>query len=794
MNSELEPADIASRFINHSNKNVFLTGKAGTGKTTFLKKIIENTHKKAAIVAPTGIAAINAGGATIHSFFQIPPSTFIPVNLSSSELPANIIINTPSSLTMKMRMNAERQKLIRELELLIIDEVSMLRADLLDMIDLRLKQVRRKQHLLFGGVQVLFIGDLLQLPPVVRSEERALVSRFYEGPFFFHAQCLKEEKPVYVELDKIYRQKDERFVALLNNLRNNLITDQDAQLLNTYYRPGYVPGVNDQVIVLTTHNKTAFEINQSRLESLKTKSKSYKAEVVGEFPEFSYPADERLVLKTGAQVMFIKNDLTGAQRYFNGKTGVVVDFKYDSEEKKDLVLVKCEGDENVLEVEQIDWRNVKHALNEETNEVEEVTIGTFTQFPLRLAWAITVHKSQGLTFDKAVIDVGQAFAPGQVYVALSRLRTLDGLILTSRIGHNGLRSDEQVQRFSRSKEEQGDISAIMRSETEVYLKSCLLNAFSFDGLYREFEMHEAGYSAQEGKSIKVKHASWMKEKVAALKELMPHTIKFSDQVRTIFETRENDFSGFLQERVAAAENYFGSALNQVSASMLEKIKEIITKEKRVKEYVKELRELELMVFERKKQMKKAVLMCKAFCENRELKRDELLAAIDLNEREQKLKEAFTKPAEETVRPEAKLTDEVLGSPKSESRRKAIRKAAATFAEGEEDAERLVVRKGAKRGKKQTRDISYELYVEKKDILQVAQARGLTEGTVLNHLIPFIEQGTIDATELVSRDRMEMILQAARENKTYKLNDLREQLHREYSYSELKIALAWGKVA
>ena len=314
--NETDPTALASKFINHTQKNIFLTGKAGTGKTTFLRNIIQQTHKKAVIVAPTGIAAINAGGVTIHSLFQLPFGNFIPVNQNSFSTNQQFKITTPALLIRNMQMSSTKRNLLRELELLIIDEVSMLRADLLDAIDTTLRYIRRQNNKPFGGVQVLFIGDLLQLPPVVKNDEWEILKEHYNSIYFFDAWVLQQEKPLYIELEKIYRQADNTFIALLNNLRNNCITEDDVALLNNYYKPGFKAENNQNYITLTTHNYKADKLNKEYLQNIKSKSYFFNATVEDEFSEYAYPVEKTLELKLGSQIMFVKNDPTGAQRFF----------------------------------------------------------------------------------------------------------------------------------------------------------------------------------------------------------------------------------------------------------------------------------------------------------------------------------------------------------------------------------------------------------------------------------------------------------------------------------------------
>ncbi|NQZ78079.1 MAG: AAA family ATPase, partial [Ekhidna sp.] len=370
MKAQNDPAEIAANYVNSTNRHIFLTGKAGTGKTTFLRSIIRNTYKNVAVAAPTGIAAINAEGVTLHSLLQLPFGVFIPEDIPFSQ--RNIQVTTPSTLFKEARFGAQKRKLINELELLIIDEVSMLRADLLDCIDATLRGIRKRRFDPFGGVQILFIGDLMQLPPVVRNEEASLLNQFYASPYFFAASALKEAPPIRVELDKVYRQSDERFISLLNRLRHNELSYQDSQLLNEKYDGEN--SINEEgYIHLTTHNAKADKINSTRLKELSSKQRSFEADIEGDFPDNAFPNERKLTLKEGAQVMFIKNDPTGKGRFFNGKIGTIT-------ELSDEILVTFEDDEEV-KVEQYEWENARYVLEKASNEIEKKVIGTFKQYP-----------------------------------------------------------------------------------------------------------------------------------------------------------------------------------------------------------------------------------------------------------------------------------------------------------------------------------------------------------------------------------------------------------------------------
>ncbi|MGI8633811.1 MAG: ATP-dependent DNA helicase, partial [Segetibacter sp.] len=430
----------AVAFVNQTNKHLFLTGKAGTGKTTFLKYIKNNTFKKMAVVAPTGVAAINAGGVTIHSFFQLPFGPFLPSDKGVwGEFSGEI--NNRNSLLKNLRLQRSKRQVIKELDLLIIDEISMVRADLLDAVDTVMRHVRKQPLIPFGGVQMVYIGDLFQLPPVAKSEEWEILQQYYKSPFFFDAQVLQYVSPPFIELKKIYRQKDDVFINILNNIRNNCCTAYDLEVLHQHYHPEFSPRKAENYITLCSHNYKADEINQRELNKLPGKLYTYDAKITGEFYERSYPAEKQLQLKQGAQIMFIKNDKGEVRKFYNGKIGTVTRIE------REKIAVTFPNEKEELEIEQEKWQNVRYDYNKENDALEEEELGTFTQYPIRLAWAITIHKSQGLTFEKAIIDAGASFAAGQVYVSLSRLTSLQGLVLKSRILPNCISTDRRVVDF-----------------------------------------------------------------------------------------------------------------------------------------------------------------------------------------------------------------------------------------------------------------------------------------------------------------------------------------------------------
>lgn len=429
----------AAELAENTNKMLYLTGKAGSGKTTFLKYIKQSTAKKSIVLAPTGVAALNAGGQTIHSFFRIPPSVFVPADyrLRSKPHPNS---DDKSTIFDNFKYQRNHKKLINELELLIIDEISMVRCDLLDVVDRILRVFRDKENLPFGGVQVILIGDAFQLPPIARNEHWELLSQFYDTPFFFSSNIMKEIEYEYIELQKIYRQSDEIFIDLLNKVRTNQVSTADLELLNSRFLPSVFKNDNLNYITIATHNRIVDETNQRKLADLNSKPFTYAASVIGDFPDMMMPTEAALTLKEGAQVMFIKNDVE--KRFFNGKIGIIK--KLD----EDMLTVGF-SDGGTIEVYPHTWSNIKYSWNSNIQKIDEETVGEFTQFPLKLAWAVTVHKCQGLTFEHAIADLSASFSPGQVYVALSRCTSLNGLVLKSRINRHVIKTDPRVIDFSK---------------------------------------------------------------------------------------------------------------------------------------------------------------------------------------------------------------------------------------------------------------------------------------------------------------------------------------------------------
>ncbi|MBL7814224.1 MAG: helix-turn-helix domain-containing protein [Saprospiraceae bacterium] len=757
--SETDPSVFAAKFINQTEKSVFLTGKAGTGKTTFLQNIIRKTHKRAVIVAPTGIAAINAGGVTIHSQFQLPFGAFIPADTLPTSNQTTFGMNNRHTLKAQMRLQAHRRKVLQRLELLIIDEVSMLRADLLDAIDTTLRIVRNSYFTPFGGVQVLFIGDLMQLPPVVKHDEWDILKHYYKSPFFFHAQCLAENPPLYIELDKIYRQTDERFIGILNNLRHNRIEAADMAVLNNYYKPDFKPQPDDGFITLTTHNAQANQMNEEALQLLRGQPFTFPAAIDGEFPEMSYPLDKTLTLKVGAQVMFIKNDASGEQRYFNGKLARVEGIVQDGENEEIHVVL---ADSNIkMRLEKHIWNNVKFVVSERTKEIEEEVIGTFTQYPIKLAWAITVHKSQGLTFDKAVIDVGKAFAAGQIYVALSRLRSLDGLILSSKIQFRGISNDSQVERYAASKPDKETVSRLLEAETLAFLRHSILKTYTFTPLQNTWKYHLESYNKSEQNSIKQKKKAWAEAEFEALTPLSNFANIFAQQLRACLYTEPIKWS-WLNERLTAARDYFAKAFKERLLQIL------IHREKmnllpRTKAYVDELSDLETAMYEQFQCFHKAAVLVKAVVENQEITKELFDSTFNTQERF-----ALLQAAKNAVAFEKKVLEEpeinIYTSEKPSKKKKNVLS----------DTYQLTLDM-AKTGKKPE---------------DIARQRSMTVDTVYNHLAKLVQQKLIHIEHIMDEARIHTIRDVVQEfSEQASSTNIREVLGEDFSYGEIRLVRA-----
>lgn len=528
---------LATDFVNQTSEHLFLTGKAGTGKTTFLKHIREHTHKRTIVAAPTGVAAVNAGGTTLHSLFQLPFEPYIPG------------FSTVSSKKNYFRFSKQKLDLLKQLELLIIDEVSMLRADILDSIDSSLRNIRKNPQP-FGGVQVLYIGDMFQLPPVAKEDEWQLLKEHYQSTFFFHAKVIQQTRPVYLELKKVYRQGDPVFVSLLNRVRNNITTPEDMLELNKRYDPKFNPKEEDNYIILTTHNYKADNINNQKLSELTTKERVFSGRKEGDFPDYSLPTDMDLCLKEGAQIMFLKNDMEEPRRFYNGKIATVSRIVADQ-----IYVYIPEINSEVLVKKEV-WENNRYYLDKESGEIKEELLGSFSQYPLRLAWAITIHKSQGLTFDKAIIDAGASFAAGQTYVALSRCTSLDGIVLYSKIRSNSILTDSYAIEFSRNEKEEKDLFRLFKQGKRKFWAERLLLYFDWRPVYLLLRDMEKLLHEKEGEEYKPIKRLLIDFRVK-VRELENTTIRFQEQLsRIVSQESADDDVSLLKERCQKAVCYF----------------------------------------------------------------------------------------------------------------------------------------------------------------------------------------------------------------------------------------------
>jgi uncharacterized protein YpbB len=755
MSQSNTPAEFTERFINQTNQSVFLTGKAGTGKTTLLKKIISSTHKNAVIVAPTGIAALNAGGVTIHSFFQLPFAGFIPEFGAAPQFSHFVKLETKNTLMRHFSMNKQRQAMIRNLELLIIDEVSMLRADLLDAIDWTLRNVRRINDP-FGGVQVLFIGDLLQLPPVVKPEEWSLLRQYYEGMFFFNAHVLQEQRPLYIELSTIYRQQDKDFIKVLNHLRENKITDKDIQILNQFVQPDFDSLKEEGFITLTTHNVKADNMNAKALASLKTQSFRYEAEITGDFPPHLFPIEAELELKVGAQVMFIKNDISFEKNFYNGKMG-----RIDALNSKEISVYFPEENRSIL-VEKYEWNNIKYSLDDKTGEIKEDILGTFVHYPLKLAWAITVHKSQGLTFDKAVLDVSDVFAPGQAYVALSRLRSLQGLVLLSPMKMNGLSNDLQVVSYAENKAQEENLPKYLEKGTQKFLLDTLVQAFDWYELNSKWITHELTYKMVGLKTEKGKNKSWVTHQAQAVQSTMDPAKKFRNSLENMFSAEKLDIE-FVHERVQAAYQYFYKILDGVLTSNLKKIGEL-NRIRKTKTYVEELEELDDLLTAAILKLKKARILIEAVLSGREITKE-----LMWNEEIKNYKIAKLANISQELRSNPSLLD----------------------MEDDDDDDYLPIVKikktvKEKKDKKTTYEQTLELLHEGKDVEEIARVRQLSVSTINGHFATLLRAEKIELEDVMDRKRISQLEDLIGEFDGISLGPLKEKLGDDVSYDELRL--------
>jgi hypothetical protein len=754
MNSLSAVANYTLKFINQTNKSVFLTGKAGTGKTTLLKEIIKTTHKNTAVVAPTGIAALNAGGVTIHSLFQLPFGGFIPDTIAPHIKDA-VKFESKSTLSRHFKMSAQKRNVIRNIELLVIDEVSMLRADLLDAIDFMMQSVRKNKNP-FGGAQVLFIGDLLQLPPIIKPEEWQILNKYYQGKFFFHSQVVQQNPPLYIELDKIYRQTDSEFIDVLNNLRNNTITKADLSVLNQFVNPNFDFKKNKGFITLTTHNKKADSINTEALNELEGKIFNFKAQIIDDFPNKIYPLEETLELKVGAQIMFIKNDLSFEKNYFNGKMGII---KYLS---KDEIIVDFPEENKSIEVERYEWQNIRYKVNVTTKEIEEEVLGTFTHYPIKLAWAITVHKSQGLSFDKAALDVSRVFQPGQAYVALSRLRSLKGLVLLAPIQMNGLSNDSDVMLYAEQKATDEYIQKSLEQETKNYLFNYLKATFDWQDLAQEWRNHRFSYKEEAPKSPKAKYVKWAENQSNKIDNLVIPAQNFIKQLNNIFSKQEFDIQ-FINERFQAAYAYFYKDLDNFVHELLLKIDEI-KRIKKVKTFYDELNDLEDSQTKTILRLMKAKLLIEMVASGKEISKENLISDEILSYKTSKLKQIrdlnTVKPGVFDIDPDVSYYEPKTKKPKE--------------------------------SKKPTIEITLDFWKEKISVSQIASKRKLTETTIYSHFAKLIQQEYIAIEDVLPEEKIKKLKVLFKYFKGESLSELKETVGDKFSWEELKLYKASSK--
>ncbi len=806
-----EVFDLAYRFITETNENIFLTGKAGTGKTTFLKYLKDHCIKNTVIAAPTGVAAINAGGVTLHSLFHLPFHPYLPTTENTKELLS------------KVRINKKQQQLLRKMELLIIDEISMVRCDVMDAIDVILKSIKHNYQQPFGGIQLLCIGDLYQLPPVVQNQEWNILSEYYNSPFFFDSHAIKEQMPLLIELKKIYRQKEESFVELLNKIRSNNMTPSDFEALHLRYQPGFIPNFQEKYITLTSHNNQADLINQQQLQKISEPSFSYPAAIKDEFPEHIYPAEGNLVLKPGAQVMFLKND-TVQWRYFNGKIGTV------SKLDKEKVMVDCDG--LLIEVGIETWENNRYTINRSDGKLTQETIGTFTQFPLRLAWAITIHKSQGLTFDKVMIDAGAAFSSGQVYVALSRCTSLNGIVLLSKIPPSAIYSNENIDKGQQWLTHKGSLAERFIGARWLFSMQLIENIFSFteivvagEQLLFKINEYKDKLNTEAMVWIKVLSLKFSGNKAVGLKFIQ--TVNGLMEQEAVIEKNVG-----LQKRISDAANHFlpihAGLLNdvqnhplitehkQVAAVIDEMLLQLMLDIYRTHYYIEYCKEAFCITAFLQHKLKFTVprfsLSCYAsgkkqtntdiqnitlydtlkrwrdmVCEETGLPIymvanqatiKEVCLYLPLNKRDLQQIAGFGKAKSE------KYGDEIIDIVEEYCTRYNLETNMGT-----KEVPQKKIRQKKLVLKTDTKTVSLDLYNEGKAIQEIAKERNLSVNTIETHLAHFIGLGVIKIDSFVKKEKQQLIRTAAAKHGTLSHKTLIENLPKGISYGEIKMVLA-----
>ncbi|MFK7833026.1 MAG: helix-turn-helix domain-containing protein [Winogradskyella sp.] len=805
--SENRELSLAWSFVNNTNRNIFLTGKAGTGKTTFLHKLKQQSNKRMVIVAPTGVAAINAKGVTIHSFFQLPFGPILPDD------------DLGSSSNFTRRFSKTKIDIIKSLDLLIIDEISMVRADLLDGIDKTLRRYKNR-NLVFGGIQLLMIGDLQQLSPVVKDNEWRLLSPFYKNAFFFSSLAYQASNPIAIELKHIYRQENPVFIDILNEVRNNRLSQKSADDLNKRYIPEFAPNKEEGYISLTTHNNKAVQTNNLELEKLSTQSRTYKAIIKGKFPEHAFPNKEELKLKVGAQVMFVKNDSSIEKRYFNGKIGKVILLE------KDEIVVSCPDDEFNIMVKPEVWDNIKYTVDANTKAISEDNIGSYTQMPLRLAWSITIHKSQGLTFEKAIIDAEGAFAHGQTYVALSRCKSLEGLVLKSKITPSQIISDSNVIAFNEEAEENQPNDAILKESQRNFqldLISEIFNFFKF--LYpanRILDIYYKNRGSIEGDIEKP--LTVIKETTASFLKV---STSFNAQLLSIGESTDIPESNTaIQDRFIKAVGYFNE---QTKSSMVLALKSLAfttdnkSIEKDLTKHYDALEELlatKLLFFEGLKNgfnvqnflelRAKSVFLAKDTPKKQRKTVIDGTTNVELFELLRELRnqiasredlvhfQIFTQKSLYAMCELLPISKQELkgvhgmGKTRIEKYGTEILQVIKTYCEENDidvNNDALVFEDSKpKKQKGNTKKVSLELFKNGKSIDQIALERELTANTIFGHLASFIPTGEVKVLELMSKSHYSELKKMIPKKTFETLSDLKHQLDDKYSYGELRLVV------
>ncbi|MBU0968175.1 MAG: helix-turn-helix domain-containing protein [Proteobacteria bacterium] len=817
MNSPNPELQLADDFVRYTDCNIFLTGKAGTGKTTFLHNIKKNTNKRMIVTAPTGVAAINAGGVTLHSFFQMPFGPFVPGSDAYGH-------------SVQRKFNREKINIIKSLDLLVIDEISMVRADLLDGVDMVLRRYRRSE-LPFGGVQLLMIGDLHQLSPVVKEDDWQILRDYYESIYFFSSNALRQTELISIELKHIYRQSDPRFIDLLNRVRDNRLDAESLQELNSRYLPNFVPADDQGYITLGTHNRGVDTINESRLQALQAKKHCFNADVEGDFPEYAFPTAAALELKVGAQVMFVRNDSSREKLYFNGKIGKITRIANNT------VFVKCPGDTGEIRVEPATWENIRYTLDPQTKEITENKIGKFVQYPLKPAWAITIHKSQGLTFDKAVIDAAAAFAPGQVYVALSRCRTFAGMVLSSPLSLHAIKTDPTVLDFVKKACSNPPSPERLLAEKITHQQRLLLDCFDFGQL--RFRLNRLLRvllgNAQVVTVTGVDDIRALEDRGG--KEIFAVSDNFKRQLQGLFahgKLPQTDSS--ILERISKASNYFQEKIEGILGENLRVLRvDTDNKEinKRVKDAQNELnREIALKTA--------AVKSCESDFSPEQYRRAISAADIDFKADKERKTAQVEYTAADVAHPElfqtlknwraqvaareglphyrvlhqSILIQIAVNLPDNPADLKNVKgigprtlekygkelvdlvsnyrrqhDIAAVVLPEPKAAKEEVTAKIEKPAQTDTRQVSFALFQKGLTVARIAEERGLVQSTIEGHLTYFVETGELEIGRLLSAEKQQVVSQKLMEMKDSPHRDIKNALGDDYSYGDIKLVQA-----